>query len=132
MDAGNVFFDSNYQIKEYCHVRFINLPQIGDHPKNRNLFPTNEHVGQLVQVRGSVIRMSKAKLLESKREYVCKHCKQSKVFEAEYAQMFSIEPPRCCWNTDTKCKGVPYPKSAQPQVEYCIDYQEIRIQVRFL
>lgn len=73
--------------------------------------------------------MTQAKLLECKREYVCGRCKLTTLVEAEYGKMFVIEPPKFCPNPEGTCKGMPYQKSAQPNPEHCIDFQEIRIQV---
>lgn len=121
---GNAFLDPYYQIKENCHVRFVRLPKA-----RGSAFPTNAHVGLFVEVKGNVVRMSQAKLLECRREYICGRCKQTVMVEAEYTKMYVIEPPRSCRNPEGKCKGAPYQRSAQPDPTHCIDFQEIRLQV---
>lgn len=126
---GNAFLDSCYQIKENCHVRFVRLPKATGVSSRDSTFPTNAHVGMLVEVKGNVVRMSQAKLLECRRQYICGRCKQTLMAEAEYSKMYVIEPPRSCRNPEGKCKGTPYQRSAQPDVTHCIDFQEIRLQV---
>lgn len=122
------YLDPNYQIKENCHVRFVQLPQDDKNPK-RLEFPGHDSVGSFVEVKGNVVRMTQAKLLECKRDYICGRCKRITTVEAEYVQMFVIEPPKCCSNPEGTCKGLPYQKIAHPLPEHCIDFQEIRIQV---
>lgn len=133
---GNKFLDAYYQIKLNCHVRFIRLPKQsngsacgGGNLSRTFAFPTHDQVGNFVQVKGNVVRMTQAKLLECRREYVCGRCKRSVMVEAEYSKMYVIEAPRSCSNPEGKCKGAPYQRSAQPDAAHCIDFQEIRLQV---
>lgn len=122
---GNAFLEPYYQIKENCHVRFVRLPKV----PGVSTFPTNAHIGRFVELKGNVVRMSQAKLLECRRQYICGRCKQTVLVEAEYSNMYVIEPPRSCRNPEGKCKGAPYQSSAQPDARHCIDFQEIRLQV---
>lgn len=125
---GNIFLEPNYQIKESCHVRFTNLPKSDQ--GYRTQFPTNEHAGDFVQIKGNVVRMTQIKCLEYKRDYECPRCKKIITIQGEYHKFFVIEPPRTCRQNDesSSCRGVPKQKSLQPNPEYCMDVQEIRVQ----
>ncbi|XP_019535784.3 DNA helicase MCM9 [Aedes albopictus] len=126
---GNMFLEPGFQIKQNCHVRFVNMPQTVAEAVRKVAFPNNDNVGQFVQVKGSVIRMTQARFLEFKREYTCSRCKNDFVLEAQYEKSYVFDPPRACpMAGETGCKGAPHQKSAQPQPDYCRDYQEIRIQ----
>lgn len=118
------FLDSGYQIKVNCHVRFVNLPSADPH--FRAPFPSANHIGQFVEVKGNIVRMSQARLLELKREYVCSKCKDVILIEAEYMRMYAFEPPRHC--SKHACKGTMYQKNIQPLQKFCIDYQELKLQ----
>lgn len=122
---GNAFLAPYYQIKENCHVRFVRLPKL----MGVSSFPTNANVGQFFEVKGNVVRMSQAKILECRRQYVCGRCKQTVTIDADYSKTYIIEAPRFCRNTEGKCKGVPQKRASQPNVAHCIDFQEIRLQV---
>lgn len=126
---GNAFLEPYYQIKEHCHVRFVRLPKATRFSALRASFPTNAHVGLFVEIKGNVVRMSQAKLLECRRVYVCGRCKQTVTVEAEYSKMYVIDSPRSCRNPAGQCKGIPHQRSAQPEASHCIDFQEIRLQV---
>lgn len=123
----DAFLDAEYRIKVNCHVRFIHLPP-GD-SRYKPVFPNNDHIGLLVQVKGNVVRMSQAKLLEFKREYICTKCKDSVVIEAGYIKSYVFEPPKQC--SISMCKGTMHQKYTQPEPKFCVDYQEIKIQVSF-
>ncbi|XP_062565560.1 DNA helicase MCM9-like [Armigeres subalbatus] len=126
---GNMFLEPGFQIKQNCHVRFVNMPQTVAEAVRKVAFPNNDNVGQFLQVKGSVIRMTQARFLEFKREYICSRCKKDFVLEAKYEKSYVFDPPRACpLASETGCKGVPHQKSAQPQPDHCRDYQEIRIQ----
>lgn len=105
-------------------MRFVNLPLNDSH--FRAPFPNASSIGQFVEIKGNIVRMSQAKLLELKREYICSKCKEIIIAEAEYIRMYSFEPPRHCLNQT--CKGTMYQKNAEPLQKFCIDYQEAKIQ----
>lgn len=137
---GNAFLDPGYQIKENCHVRFIGysfclpLPQISNEDQQQQqqqpqCYPnstTNHRPGSLIELQGTIVRMTQAKLLELRREYVCNRCKRAKCIRADYTRMFAIEPPRSC--STATCRGTMQQLQVKPQPKHCIDYQEIRIQ----
>lgn len=99
-----------------------------------SVYPTNEHAGRFVQVQGSVVRLSQARLLEHRREYACARCRHTRTVHADYARCYAIEPPkggcslRSTHGAGDKCGGQLFQKHAQPLAEHCIDVQEIRIQ----
>ncbi|XP_055373570.1 DNA helicase MCM9-like [Condylostylus longicornis] len=119
------FLDSDYTIKENCHVRFTNLPINED--ILCGIFPDNECIGLFVQVKGNVIQMSQEKLLEIKREMVCSKCNSTFIFEAQYGKMYKFDIPERCLNIGN-CKGILRLKNNLPKPEYCMDFQQIKIQ----
>lgn len=121
---GNMFLEDGFQIKENCYVRFVNLPNFDG--RSVTLLPNAEDVGKFLQVKGNIVRMTKTRLLELKREFICSKCKQKVVIMAEYSKMFVIEGFKTC-KTDF-CKGMLFPVQANPKPEFCIDYQEVRVQ----
>ncbi|ETN58380.1 DNA replication licensing factor MCM1 [Anopheles darlingi] len=97
---GNLFLEPGFQIKQNCHTRFVNMP----------ISPAEQ-------------------LQQYKREYTCTRCKCKMLLEAEYGRSYVFDPPGACPAAkDSGCRGHLQPVSAQPQPEYCRDYQEIRIQ----
>ncbi|XP_050068357.1 uncharacterized protein LOC126556863 [Anopheles maculipalpis] len=125
---GNLFLEPGFQIKQNCHVRFVNVP-VTPAELRKTSYPNYESVGQFLQVKGSVIRMTSSRFLEYKREYACTRCKQKVLIEAEYSKSYVFEAPGSCPNArEAGCRGQLQPISAQPQPEHCRDYQEIRIQ----
>lgn len=90
-------------------------------------FPNFDQIGQFREVTGNVVRMTQTKLLELKREFICAKCKEIIVVEANYALMYRFEIPHQCSNYS--CKGAVHQKSNEPVPKYCVNYQEIKIQV---
>lgn len=127
VEHDDAFLDDNYQIKSNCHVRFVDLP-LPD-PRYTQPFPTNEQLGQFVQIKANVVRITQSKLLEQKREYTCTKCSAGVLVEAKYGEMYIFDPPKTC-PTDV-CKGSMHQKGTKPKAEYCLDFQEIKIQVFF-
>ncbi|XP_058825969.1 DNA helicase MCM9-like [Topomyia yanbarensis] len=126
---GNMFLEPDFQIKHNCHVRFVNMPQTAAQAVRKVAFPNNDHVGQFLQIKGRVFRMSQANFLEFKREYVCNRCQHEFILEAQYEQSYVFDPPRCCpMASETGCKGFPQQKNGQPQPDYCRHFQEVRVQ----
>uniref|UniRef100_A0A182R1J3 DNA helicase MCM9 n=1 Tax=Anopheles funestus TaxID=62324 RepID=A0A182R1J3_ANOFN len=125
---GNLFLEPGFQIKQNCHVRFVNVP-VSPAELRKTAYPNNDSVGQFLQVKGSVIRMTSSRFLEYKREYVCTRCKRKVLIEAEYSKSYVFESPGPCPSArEAGCRGQLNPISAQPQPDLCRDYQEIRIQ----
>uniref|UniRef100_A0A182N5Y1 DNA helicase MCM9 n=1 Tax=Anopheles dirus TaxID=7168 RepID=A0A182N5Y1_9DIPT len=125
---GNLFLEPGFQIKHNCHVRFVNLP-ISPAELRKAAYPNNDSVGQFLQVKGSVIRMTSSRFLEYRREYACTRCKRKVLIEAEYCKSYVFEPPGPCPSArEAGCRGQLQAVSAQPQPEHCRDYQEVRIQ----
>lgn len=119
------FLEPTYQVKVNCHVRFIGLPP--PDPQYKLPFPNYNQFGKFREIRGNVVRMSQMKLLELKREFVCSQCKKTTTIEADYSLMYRFEAPRNCEKDG--CKGQIYQKSVEPLPEYCVYYQELKVQV---
>lgn len=123
-EEKDAFLEPDYQIKVNCHVRFVHLPKTDSRYKQS--FPGYDQIDQFIEVKGNVVRMSQAKLLELKREYICSRCSKSQVIQGIYIQMYAFEMPKDC--SVTNCKGKMYAKDDKPVPKYSIDYQEIKIQ----
>lgn len=119
------FLEPSYQIKVKCHVRFVGLPP--PDPRYKLPFPNYSQVGKFRELRGSVARITQTKLLELKRDFICSKCKTVKTVEADYLLMHRFEVPRNC--EQVGCKGNMQQQSPDPIPEYCVYYQEIRVQV---
>lgn len=126
VENGDAFLDASYTIKVHCHVRFVNLPP--PDPRYKLPFPNNDQIGQFVQLKVNVVRITQAKLFEQKREYVCSKCHDTILVEAQYERMYIFDPPRYCANSLT-CKGQLHQKHTKPMAEHCLDFQEIKVQV---
>lgn len=115
---------TNFQIKTKCHVRFVHIPD----PRFKQPFPNHDQIGQFREVKGTVVRMSEVKLLEVKRELKCLRCNTKLEIEADYSLMYRFDVPKKC--TKAKCKGVFRSNHSEPTSEYCINFQELKIQVK--
>lgn len=124
-EEQEAYLEPNNQIKVNCHVRFIGLPP--PDPRYKLPFPNYSQIGQFREIRGNVIRMSQMKLLELKRDFVCSQCKQILTIDADYSLMYRFDAPRNCEKVG--CKGQIYQKSQEPLPEYCVYYQELKVQV---
>lgn len=125
VENGDEFLDESYTIKTNCHVRFVNLPP--PDPRYKPPFPNNSQIGKFVQIKVNVVRITQPKLLERKREYICTKCQEVNLVEAKYERMYLFDPPRSCTMGD--CKGTMHQKHVKPQAEYCLDFQEIKVNV---
>lgn len=121
-----VFLEVGYQIKVNCHIRFVHFPP--PDPRYRLPFPSHDHVGMFRDVKGTVVRMSQVKLLEIKREFVCSKCHATVEVEADYLLMYRFDVPKCA---KAECKGIMHQKHLEPLPQYCVNYQELKIQVIF-
>lgn len=118
------FLEEGYQIKVHCHVRFVRLPP--SDPRFKLPFPNADQVGMFREIKGTVVRMTQMKLLEMKREFICTKCHKVIEVEADYSLMYRFEVPKNCAMND--CKGNMYQKNADPLPQYCVNYQELKIQ----
>ncbi|XP_055550727.1 DNA helicase MCM9-like [Wyeomyia smithii] len=127
---GNMFLEPGFQIKQNCHVRFVGMPlTVAQAVRKAGSYPGNDQVGQFLQVKGTVSRMTQSRPLEFKRQYVCTRCKKEIELEALYEESYVFNPPNTCpLANEIGCKGYLQQKSAQPQPDCCQDYQEVRIQ----
>lgn len=121
------FLEAGYQIKVNCHVRFMHVPPPDPHFKQP--FPNHDQIGEFREVKGTVVRMSQVKLLETKREFICSKCSTTIEVKAEYSLMYQFDIPKNCTKGD--CKGIFHQKHAQPLPQYCVSFQELKIQVNF-
>lgn len=121
------YLEEGYQIKVNCRVRFVHMPLSDPHFKVP--FPNHDQIGTFRDVKGTVTRMSQAKLLEIKRDFVCSKCGTVITVEADYSLMYRFDVPTHC--TNVNCKGNMHQKSVEPNPKYCVNYQELKIQVHF-
>lgn len=115
--------DDGHQIKENCFIRFVHLPE-----EDKQLsFPNHDQIGFFTEVKGVVVRVTDTKLLEMQRDFECTICHEVVEELAEFGLNFKFEVPKSC--STTKCKGTMRPKRIRPPPEYCVQHQEIKIQV---
>lgn len=119
------FLEAGYQIKSVCHVRFIHLP--ASDRRFKLPFPNNDQVGLFRDVKGTVVRMSQVKLLETKRDFICSKCGTVIEIIADYGLMYRFDVPKNCTIDD--CKGNIHQKDVEPNPNYCVNYQELKVQV---
>lgn len=119
------FLEDGYQIKVNCYVRLVHVPPPDPHFKLP--FPNYTQIGSFREVKGTVVRMSQTKLLEVKRDFVCSKCQTVITVDADYCLMYQFEVPKNCTKPD--CKGNVHQKQIRPPPQYCVQYQELKIQV---
>ena len=81
-------------------------------------------VDNIIQIRGTVIRQSKAKLMEISRKYKCQSCGYQ--FEVFAEKERDVEFPKICRNGQKVCKSKKF--QPIPDTSTTIDYQEIYVQ----
>lgn len=121
------FLESGYQIKTNCYVHFVHIPP--PDPRFKLPFPNHDQIGLFREVKGTVVRMSQTKCLEVKRDFICSKCHTIVTVDADYCLMYQFEIPRSCTTKD--CKGNVHQKQIRPPPEYCVQYQELKIQVNY-
>lgn len=119
------FLEMGYQIKANCYVRFIHIPP--PDPRFKLPFPNHDQIDLFREVKGTVVRMSQTKLLEVKRDFICSKCRTVVTVNADYCMMYQFEVPKSCTKVD--CKGNVHQKDLRPPAQYCVQYQELKIQV---
>ncbi|KAE8748816.1 hypothetical protein FOCC_FOCC004410 [Frankliniella occidentalis] len=115
----------SYILKPRIHARLTALPVCPE--LHRTIFPRNDDVGNFLRVSGTVVRITSAKMLEYKRDYICAKCKYSFTIKAEYELYYGFSPISRCPNPE-HCKGINF--SAVDKVDHknYKDYQELKIQ----
>lgn len=113
--------------KENVSVRIYNLP-IND-GIDMDKFPRSIDLGTFLQLRGIVMSINEAKILEFCRQFACFLCNASIVIEADYNKHYNIEYPKRCITEN--CKSKTFKNVDRRNPTYCRNYQEIKIQVSF-
>lgn len=119
------FLEIGYQIKTSCHIQFVHVPP--PDPRFKLPFPNHDQINLFREVKGTVVRMSQSKLLEVKRDFICSKCHTTVTVHSDYCLMYQFEVPKCCTKPD--CKGNVHQRQARPPRQYCVNYQELKIQV---
>nr|CAI5840576.1 unnamed protein product [Callosobruchus analis] len=110
------------KVKSNTHCRIYHLPEF---PKmKRFIFPCSSDADKFLQISGTVMRVTAAKLLEYQRTYICVKCKTSVLIQAEYDKNYVIKQPKKCLT----CFGSNLINFGELQNENCKDFQEIKIQ----
>ncbi|KAL4707293.1 hypothetical protein ACJJTC_019831 [Scirpophaga incertulas] len=113
-------------IKRNVQARFYGLPICRE--LHRIVFPKNIDLGYFLKVTGTVVRVTQAKMLEYKRNYVCMKCKHENIVEAEFEKRYILKSPIKCGNKEIRCKCATFSQVHLVSREHCKDYQEIKIQ----
>ncbi|KAK3910495.1 DNA helicase MCM9 [Frankliniella fusca] len=116
---------NGFILKPRIHARLTALPVCPE--LHRTIFPRNEDVGNFLRVSGTVVRITAAKMLEYKRDYICAKCKYSFTIKAEYELYYGFSPISRCPNPE-HCKGINFCAVDKVDHKNYKDYQEIKIQ----
>ena len=81
-------------------------------------------VDKIIQIRGTVIRQSKVKLMEISRDYRCQSCGYRFTVYAEKER--DVEFPKICRNGQKVCKSKKF--QPVPDSSTNVDYQDIHVQ----
>lgn len=120
------FLEIGYQIKVNCHVRFVRIPP--PDARFKLPFPNHDQIGLFCEVKGTVVRMTQVRLLEFKREFICTKCHSTCEISADYSLMYRFDVPKSCAKPD--CKGSLHQKHVDPLPQHCVNFQELKIQVK--
>ncbi|XP_057667662.1 DNA helicase MCM9-like [Diorhabda carinulata] len=118
--------DKKLELKNNIHCRIFYLAHLARRAK---VFPGNKEEGQFLQISGTVMRMTVAKVLEYQRNYICVKCKYSNMVKADYRRKYIIKQPTKCKNPEG-CEGTNLIRLGDLDTDNCKDYQEIKIQER--
>ncbi|XP_026476137.1 probable DNA helicase MCM9 [Ctenocephalides felis] len=116
------------RVKSKVRVRFQNL--YANNECDNKFFPSEKDFEKFIQFKGTVIRMTQARMLEIKRDYKCLRCKYVETVHANCSKMYLIEPITKCKNPEGQCKSSKIVSFDENRLgpENCIDYQELKIQ----
>ncbi|GLV31794.1 Minichromosome maintenance 2 [Carabus blaptoides fortunei] len=117
--------DEAYSLKIRVHTRISGLPACPE--LHRTIFPTSHDLGSFLQLSGTVVRITTAKMLEYQRQYKCMKCKHITSIEADYEQRYILQPPRNCTSPED-CNGKNILPVKSLEHDNCKDYQEIKMQ----
>lgn len=118
--------DRKLELKSNIHCRIFYLAHLA---RGAKFFPGNKEEGQFLQISGTVMRMTVAKVLEYQRNYICVKCKYSNMIKADYRRKYIIKQPTRCKNPEG-CEGTNLIRLGDLDTDNCKDYQEIKIQER--
>eukprot|EP00842_Homolaphlyctis_polyrhiza_P004468 jgi/Hompol1/5021/HPOL_004104-RA len=121
--------------KPNTHIRISDPSECEELKRTR--VPRSEHVGRLICFKGTVIRTSKNKLLETLKWFQCVSC--GGVFSVEYCrEVYNavVKPSRCGVRrlegvANLDCDGIKFVEISDDQNHLsipCKDYQEIKVQ----
>ena len=113
--------------KPYCHVRISKLIPVSE--LERAQLPQCKDINKFLQVTGTVIRCTIAKLLEVEKQYVCGKCGFTFDVQAEFEQGYKIPKPLSCLSPE-KCNSTKFMplNDGVTEPSRCKDYQELKIQ----
>ena len=77
----NNYLKDSYELKEHIYARFINLPVPPE--SGINTFPNINNLGELVEIKGTILHCQQKQIQEVKRIYSCKKCKCKVIVESE-------------------------------------------------
>eukprot|EP01064_Diplonema_japonicum_P003087 TRINITY_DN1203_c1_g1_i1.p1 TRINITY_DN1203_c1_g1~~TRINITY_DN1203_c1_g1_i1.p1 ORF type:complete len:953 (+),score=267.58 TRINITY_DN1203_c1_g1_i1:61-2919(+) len=121
-----------YTVKKNVKVRVVNLPLTKDFFKRSITALRTEDVGQLMSVRGIVIREGSVRMFEASKEYACERCHNTfegrrtiEVLSPAHGTSITQRPPACAGCSKTMTSVAPTKQDQAPQLR---DYQEIKLQ----
>lgn len=128
-------------VKVNVQVRFVNLPPTRGYNKQLIGEIEADDVGRLIQLAGTIVKISPIKLLEVSKLYECKRARCAHRFRvyADPEQTFQLPQPRKCPSssgqteshdkdgaTAKACASLEFQEIEGSKV--CVDFQELKIQ----
>lgn len=154
LDNSHTFIQENYSIKQHIFPRFSNLPKSAeidtelDPYRIPSKYPNPERVGELIELKGTIVRKQERQMLEIKREYNCKICNQAYFIKSKefnslkllivsipsyslgfYNEMYEFQSTYKC--TTIGCKKAPLKHKVVEEVpdwKSVLDLQQLTIQ----
>ena len=98
---------------------------------DRSTVPKTEDVGLFLTLRGTVIKMGLAHMLETQKMFQCLKCRTVFPVQADFEQFYRLDRPKRCPEYESGCQNTyNFAAVAGTDVnsQFCKDYQEIKIQ----
>jgi DNA helicase MCM9 len=125
--SGTAFPPNSWSEKPFCHVRVRYLPPTPLTLKENISSIRSSDVGSLIEVTGTVTRVSSVKVMEVQKSFQCtaRKCGHCFTVRADITQGNVMEQPKSCPSAG-ECKSTTF-DLIQHETVYQ-DYQEIKIQ----
>eukprot|EP00759_Apiculatamorpha_spiralis_P011470 PhF_6_TR18891/c0_g1_i1/m.27519/K10738/MCM9; DNA helicase MCM9 len=113
--------ETKFHLKEKIFIQLTHLPFA---PRSLNTLRTRD-VGTLMNVTGTVLRVTDKKVVENEKQFQCIKCGTDIIIKAEATQKYRIRPPSRC--SKPKCKSYNF---KELPLSCWMDVQELRVRDR--